>query len=291
MDPSVVDINVGETHLVQVWLDNAENLHAIECHISFEPGYVHIEDSNPDVEGGQIGEGVMPVPMQVIRNEAINDAGLIVYHVAQAPDTPAHGSGMVASFTVRALAEGGSPLKFTIVKLQDPTGQPLPESRQIDGLVIIGAGEGAPPPTVEAATATQTALPETPAAGTPAAETPATATPTPFSTPSTPSSTGGIYHTVQRGENLYRIGLHYGTTVDAIVAANGLSDENAVQAGQTLLIPVTPPAGTVAYVVQPGDTLYSIAHRFDKTVESLAALNGIDSSYTIAVGQTLIIVP
>lgn len=44
-------------------------------------------------------------------------------------------------------------------------------------------------------------------------------------------------HVVQPGQNLYRIGLLYGMTVDVIAAANGISNQDAVYAGQTLLIP------------------------------------------------------
>jgi len=277
LEPSTVSLTVGETALVEVWLDNAEQLDSIELHIGFEPGYVQIEDADPDAEGVQISAGVMPVPAQVLQNEVNNDAGLIVYHVTKAPESLGSRSGTVASFTVRALADGGSPLRFNVVNLLDAEGQPLSVPAQIDGLVIISAGNGTPEP---AGGATPTPVP--PAAATPAADTPV---------PVTPSTATGIYYTVQRGENLYRIALRYGTTVDAIVAANDLPDRSAVQAGQTLLIPVSPSTGSVTYVVQPGDTVYSIARRFSTTVETLAALNGIDSSYAIKVGQTLIIVP
>lgn len=42
-----------------------------------------------------------------------------------------------------------------------------------------------------------------------------------------------------------------------------------------------------SYVVQSGDTLYSIALRFEKDYEELARLNGLDSRYTIRPGQRL----
>jgi LysM repeat protein len=104
---------------------------------------------------------------------------------------------------------------------------------------------------------------------------------------------------VQAGENLFRIAMKYGTTVEAIVAANDLPNENAIQEGQALLIPAgSPPANSTpgptdgdTYVVQPGDTLFSIAQRFNTTVETLAALNGIAPPYTIEVGQELIVSP
>ena len=176
-------------------------------------------------------------------------------------------------------------LRFNVANLRDPEGEPLPPLEPIDGLVAIGAGDAASAPTTEAAPA------EAPPATTPSASTPAAATETPPPVPTSPPSAGGIYHTVQRGENLYRISLRYGTTVNAIVAANNLPDSNSVKAGQVLLIPVASSAGAASYVVQPGDTLYSIARRFGKTVETLAALNGLAPPYTIKVGQTLVIAP
>ena len=45
-----------------------------------------------------------------------------------------------------------------------------------------------------------------------------------------------IIHVVQRGENLFRISLRYGTTVEAIMAANGLTNYN-IYVGQQLRIP------------------------------------------------------
>ncbi len=164
---------------------------------------------------------------------------------------------------VRALAEGGTPLKFSVASLRDPEGQLLSAPKQVDGLVVIGAGGTVHEPTT-------------------ASPSPATAT---------PASSTDVYHTVQPGENLFRIALRYGTTVDAIVAANNLPSSGAVQAGQVLLIPVRSPATTATYVVQQGDTLYSIARRFDTTVETLAALNGLAPPYTIEVGQVLIVTP
>jgi tetratricopeptide (TPR) repeat protein len=59
----------------------------------------------------------------------------------------------------------------------------------------------------------------------------ATSTPTPLSQPQY------IIHVVQRGENLYRISLRYGTTVQAIMVANGLTSYN-IYVGQQLRIPL-----------------------------------------------------
>lgn len=282
VEPSVLDVEVGTTRLVQVWIDNANDLNGIELHIGFEPNYVQIEDALPGEEGVQVGPGVLPVPAQIEQNRVDNDAGRIVYQAAQTSGQPVSGSGMVASFTLRALADGGSPLQFEQVTLTGPAGETLPAPEQLDGLVVIGSGEGVDiqePATEPAGTSTSPTLPP-----------PA---------PTSPPLVADTYHTVQAGENLFRIAMKYGTTVEAIVAANNLPNENAIQEGQELLIPAgSPPAGPTpgttdgdTYVVQPGDTLFSIAQRFNTTVETLAALNGIAPPYTIEVGQELIVTP
>jgi LysM repeat protein len=71
-------------------------------------------------------------------------------------------------------------------------------------------------------------------APTPAAPVPAQPTPAPTAT--TQAGTTGRTHIVQRGENLFRIGLRYGTTAAALRAANGLNG-NLIYVGQVLVIP------------------------------------------------------
>jgi LysM repeat protein len=73
------------------------------------------------------------------------------------------------------------------------------------------------------------------------------------------------------------------------MAANGLHS-TTIYVGQVLLIPtssvVTVTPQIVVYVVQPGDTLFSIARRFGTTVDAIARFNGLRSS-KIFVGQQL----
>jgi LysM repeat protein len=44
-------------------------------------------------------------------------------------------------------------------------------------------------------------------------------------------------HTVQPGENLFRIALHYGASIQAIMSANGIGDPSLIYVGQQLVIP------------------------------------------------------
>jgi LysM repeat protein len=105
---------------------------------------------------------------------------------------------------------------------------------------------------------------------------------------------------VQPGDNLFRIALRYGATVDALKAANNLTG-NIIYVGQTLVIPgqaapapTQPPpsqsgASTSHYSVQPGDNLYRIALRYGTTVDALARANNIVNPSLIRVGQVLVV--
>jgi LasA protease len=65
-------------------------------------------------------------------------------------------------------------------------------------------------------------------------------TPTPNPTPAgLPDKPSVETYVVQPGETLSQIALAFGCTVEEIVAANGLSDANAISVGQTLYIPIT----------------------------------------------------
>ncbi len=106
-----------------------------------------------------------------------------------------------------------------------------------------------------------------------------------------------IVHVVQPGENLFRIALRYGTTVDAIMAANGLPN-HTIYVGQRLVIPrgsgdsaqAAPPTTTGStYVVQWGDTLSGIALRYGVTTRALMQANGLASARIIYAGQRLVI--
>jgi murein DD-endopeptidase MepM/ murein hydrolase activator NlpD len=62
-------------------------------------------------------------------------------------------------------------------------------------------------------------------------------TPPVESGPAAAGRPGGVYHTVTRGETLWRIALRYGADVDNIAAANRIQDATRIEAGQRILIP------------------------------------------------------
>lgn len=110
-----------------------------------------------------------------------------------------------------------------------------------------------------------------------------------------------VRHVVQAGESLFRIAERYETTVEAIVAANGITDPNLISVGQTLVIPAGPGEGSAGqgsvsggtgvhltnYFVLPGDTLDAVARRFDTTLEAVAELNGLVSPTSLRAGEQL----
>lgn len=118
-------------------------------------------------------------------------------------------------------------------------------------LAALGACAPEPP---------QTVLPTLPAVLdiTPAPTLDIDATATAFADLALPSPTAAALYTVQTGDTLSGLADRFDTTVDEIVAANGLTDPNALQPGQTLIIPSllrTPVAGTAVPLLTPSPTL------------------------------------
>lgn len=176
-------------------------------------------------------------------------------------------------------------------------GETLPTSTQ----------EGAPTTIAIQPTATPTLVPPTPTPVQATEVTTATAlsevTPTSTTVTSLPNPQGTtpgkeFIHIVQRGENLFRIGLKYGIDADTLAQYNGLRDPDKIYAGQSIKIPVefAPPADDAPpadqegiHIVRPGDTLTSIALRYGISTQALMAANNLRDPDFIYVGQRLMI--
>jgi LysM repeat protein len=184
---------------------------------------------------------------------------------------------------------------------------------------LLGAAVAAAPSTpVEEAPAAPEAVAQAPIEAPTVAQAPAVAQPVAVE----PSA-----YLVRPGDNLTHIARDHGTTIDAILAANGISNANRVYAGLTLVIPgtaATPdevpavaepepavaqspvaPAQTVVepepvadvpedaeattYLVKPGDSAILIARRFGVDVDVLLTANGVANRNRVYAGQTLTI--
>jgi LysM repeat protein len=122
-----------------------------------------------------------------------------------------------------------------------------------------------------------------------------------------------IKHRVAPGETLYGLSRRYKVPVDEIVEFNP-TVKGALVTNQVVLVPrnrvvLTQPAtpaaapaisaaaralptdahGNRIYRVEPGQTLYAVARKFDTSPAELARLNGFATNFNVRSGQTLII--
>jgi spore germination protein len=95
-----------------------------------------------------------------------------------------------------------------------------------------------------------------------------------------------MWYTVQSGDSVYLIGQKFGVPVQQLMTANQLTG-NDITIGQRLYIPLQI-SKVITYTVQPGDSLYKIAQRYNTTVESIMIQNRLTGS-NISVGQRLVI--
>ncbi|MBR2840367.1 MAG: LysM peptidoglycan-binding domain-containing protein [Bacilli bacterium] len=94
----------------------------------------------------------------------------------------------------------------------------------------------------------------------------------------------GNTYVVKSGDSLWSIANKYNTTVSELKSLNGLTSNN-LNIGQVLKIPMNNETGNT-YVVKSGDSLWSIANRYNTTVSELKSLNGLTSN-NLSIGQTL----
>ena len=82
-------------------------------------------------------------------------------------------------------------------------------------------------------------------------------------------------YTVKRGDTLYGISNQFGVSVTELAELNGIKGDN-LQIGEVLKIPGSSgenPNNMFMYTVKTGDTLYSIAKKYNTTVQKIIDLN------------------
>ena len=114
-----------------------------------------------------------------------------------------------------------------------------------------------------------------------------------------PTSEPPVY-VVKSGDTLYLIAQRFGTTVEAIVAANNITNPSLIQVGQKLKVPTAEPTSapvpearpdTWVHPVRPGETLPSLAFRYGTTVWALGEVNDLNRYGLLWAGQELSIPP
>lgn len=174
-----------------------------------------------------------------------------------------------------------TPLPYSPPEVTVPVpSEPSPTSAVENGQVEVT------PATPDVAVPEPTVLPET--TGVPTESPPsgdeggAAATPTPPADPGSsvfvPGST--VQHLTTRGEWLLQIARCYGTTYEAVRAANALPNPNYIRPETIINIPaigsngpIIGPPCVLSYTVQPGDTWESLAQQFGTTTTILQRAN------------------
>lgn len=257
--PASQYLTVGGVTTVDIRIEDVANLYGADVRLSFDPAKLQVQDADPTASGIQIQAGTFPHPSQgyIVQNTADNAAGTMTYAIALlAPAAPVSGNGVLAKITFQAVGEGTSSIAFTSATLSDAQANSIAATTE-DGQIIV-----TPSPT-----------------------------PTPPPPPPPPPPCGKIKYVVRWGDTLSSIALRFGTTVGAIVALNNIPNPDYIWVGQVLCIPcaAAPPSSGQWYIVQPGDSLYSIALRFNTTVDAIVRANNILNPWYIWVGQRLFI--
>jgi LysM repeat protein len=93
-------------------------------------------------------------------------------------------------------------------------------------------------------------------------------------------------YVVKPGDNLYAISKMYKVSVDDLKKVNNINND-IISIGQILTIP---PSNNQyeTYEVKKGDTLYSIARRFNTTVSNIQLINNLETSI-LSIGQKLLV--
>lgn len=116
-----------------------------------------------------------------------------------------------------------------------------------------------------------------------------------------PVAAAETIHIVRQGETLVEIAAAYDVPFGALLTVNGLYNPNVLYPGQELIIPtVVQPVDVEAslaaarpttYIIQPGETLGTVAQRYDINIAELARLNDIYDYNLVFVGQSLRLPP
>lgn len=102
-----------------------------------------------------------------------------------------------------------------------------------------------------------------------------------------PNPENGEVYIVQPGDTLFKIANNYDTTISDIIDLNNLST-TILTPGQTLLLPNKNENTENTYIVKAGDTLYSIADKYNVTIDDIISSNNLTST-TLNIGKKLII--
>ena len=100
----------------------------------------------------------------------------------------------------------------------------------------------------------------------------------------------GLLYQVQDGDTLYSIAQKFGGSVQSLQRLNGIENPSLISIGQILLLSdYFGVSGLVdTYVVQPGESFFSMSLELNNDFDTLIKLNRIVNPYALYIGQPLI---
>lgn len=91
------------------------------------------------------------------------------------------------------------------------------------------------------------------------------------------------------GDTLESLAIKFNTTVDNLISINGFSDDNIIEPGVYVVVPNIENGLFYKYIVKKGDSLYSIANKFNTTIDIVENLNGLKKDEYIYPNQELLV--
>jgi LysM repeat protein len=123
-----------------------------------------------------------------------------------------------------------------------------------------------------------------------------------------PDKDGRVFHVVEAGQSFWAIAIAYNITIKDLETWNNLSKDSVLKVGQKLFIPgsntegystptpvgmvlVNEPGadGKIVHIVQPYQTLITIAQAYKVSVDKILSLNGIQKEWPLQIDQKLVI--
>ena len=95
-------------------------------------------------------------------------------------------------------------------------------------------------------------------------------------------------YVIQPGDTLQFIANRLEVLLSRVIAANPGIDPYNLRIGQVICIPACP-ANHMAYVIQPGDTLYEISRTFNVTIASILEANPSVNPQSLRIAQRICI--
>jgi len=101
-----------------------------------------------------------------------------------------------------------------------------------------------------------------------------------------------VTYQVVKGDTLWSISRKYNTSIEQILVLNDIKNKNILSPGQIIKIPlnnsqITEKEDYITHIVKKGETLWSIAQKYNLEISSLLTINNFIDPHLISIGQEI----